>query len=209
MTISQLIGSNSGFLALSCLLLSLIFSEFKHDTGYFKNRIKLFSGTIFILLIGVSIYFMNSPENYTNYILLTERLRIFGYGDGVLENMRARFSILANTSIQLDYSPIVGSFLTDEKTVGAGNYPHSSVLSFLTHYGLILGSILLLPVLWTLSNIIVYHSKISDNNTMSYLILDAFFVLVLLSVIGTHFAWPPLVFIIVLSAAFIVKRKNA
>jgi hypothetical protein len=211
--LAQGFGSNTAFLVILVLgmvaiyLMTLAYQKRLNPKGLFKSSstavIMSQSGlravivTAFASLISIVFLVLILIMFFPDIIGL---FRIFGYGS-IADNdsITSRISLLSNFYTQFSIAPILGNFNSDVLTTGAGTYPHSSLLSVLTEWG-VLGCILYLVMIYF--HFIGTRLTLCSYNNLRLLKMEKLFrqccilVLLIYSLLATYFLWGPLFFII-------------
>jgi len=198
--ISQIIGSNLGFVILVGTLISYCISVCNFKIRYIQRLIRLSSIAFSITLSGL-LFLSIFPS--TQLALFASKFRIFGYGNGVFANLTSRIDLIAYFDEQMNYNLFFGSFLSDDNTIGAGLYPHSFLLSLLTHYGLFIGGCLLCGLTFVSIKLVKELQNHVNNSRTPYFLFDMLIFCGVISMVGTFFAWTPLFFILTLSVVVI------
>ncbi|MBQ4849204.1 hypothetical protein [Pseudoalteromonas sp. MMG012] len=161
MGLSQILGSNSGFVTvlgiLAMFLTYLVICRLNYS--YILNIKKLGVGkvifsrigyhilimfTIAMALIGASLVYLLGL-----FQINIDKLRILSFGGGEVASFGSRFEILRGNFVEhWAYQPIWGHSQVEVFTSGPGTYVHS-IVSILTHLGLI-GFVLFLILMTTI-----------------------------------------------------------
>jgi hypothetical protein len=206
-TYSQLIGSNSGSVTVACIMLVVLCFWFIIGTKNFWQLEKplqlqqMFSSWVtrtLALYLGLflTVIFMSIPffEDFD-----FSQFRIFGFGSGSNSSIDSRLSLLKNNFVvQLSYSPILGNTKVDDLTTGSGTYTHS-LISLLTHLGLI-GTGLFLIMVFFIYRDIYTCQNVCDNyyhtNKYAFFRLCILTIIMLFALLTTFYTWMPLWFVI-------------
>ena len=210
MLFAQMIGSNSAFICIGCLLVvSLIFSIFilfpkvecmlRSNVIRFKDIIsrRVLKKFVFSALIGLIVFIGILILVMKSFDIEPEKLRIMNYGNTEIGAMDSRLELLSNFITHLDYSPItpfVGNMRVDELTTGKGTYVHSFLASILTHLGIIGVIMILLFILFSLEELFDKSSGLYKNGMKIYKAL-LFFIFFIITIGATFFTWVPIWFL--------------
>lgn len=198
--VSQLLGSNMGFVAclailiiyLFCVLFQGINKEINVENFYLSKvlldrkghfwftAIKLILALILILSLLVT--FFDIPF---------DMLRITGYGSGEASSVNSRFFIIKKNFIdQLAYNPIFGHPEVETLLETKGEYVHSFLLSLATHTGLV-GLILFGLMMFFLYQERLTGKSLPGNKTYSIFRVAVILTLLLVGSFFTFYAWMP------------------
>jgi len=204
--LTQMIGSNNGFVSLSGILFLNILISFLMKNKLFFTRFEIKFINIFIGRTANKIWkyiFVTIIILLTILILLIIYLnininifRIFGFGSNELSSITSRLEILQHFTEQFNISPIFGNILS-HKILGDGNgeYMHSFLLSILTHLGF-LGFILCIIYLYlSLKELFHHRTNIYKQNIENIYYILLFLGLFTIANIGTFFIWTPIWFL--------------
>jgi len=205
--LSQLIGSNNGAVTITGILfltiliqISLSFKE--HSYILFKYNLKpqsLFFGlasrklyaSIFILLVSFMLFallvmlFLNIERN---------TFRIFECSGG-LSPMTSRISSYNNFLVQFNVSPVFGNIIVDRLTTGDGTYVHNTIVSLLTHLGLVGFFIFMFYIILSFKELYIDNQYLFVTNGLRIYYTLLFMGVFSIAVIGTFFTWSPLWFL--------------
>jgi hypothetical protein len=207
MMLSQLLGSNSGFITTFCfLLLTLLFLNANRSVASKKIPLtlktiflKIFGGKIFIIYIVIAlIFYFLFPLDRVDFMGVDiSKMRVSNFGEGKMSSVESREKLFSSNFIEhLSYNPIFGNAKVEKLTTGVGTYIHS-VLSILTHMGLV-GFILFIVLLWqTYVKIVYSNSKeeyLSGNKSYSLFRLMAIGLVLIYATVSAFYTWMPLWF---------------
>tara|TARA_B100000614_G_scaffold255300_1_gene272075 strand:- start:6 stop:1379 length:1374 start_codon:yes stop_codon:yes gene_type:complete len=211
---AQGFGSNTGLVVI--LLLALNFLGFRmisngknikkilslpfpSNTGFniFSRSFQALMNRQFVTLIFITILSTFLIFNlFSEYLAL---FRIFSYGElGDLRSITSRYELLPNFFPQAEIGLFFGNLASDEITTGKGTYPHSFLLTLITHTGFFGTLIFLLFLinylnkLFTIENYV--KEKLHDVKKYKYFLLITFLMLFIYTNFATFFTWVPLWF---------------
>lgn len=209
--ITQLIGSNLGFVTVFCVAFSTSVWKIGRESNFAKwrslvNHKRNSALSKLRMLMPRYIWWVGVFGGLTAAITLLvfaltpiepQSFRIFGFDEGSLggDSLQNRLRMLSNNFLQQwAYNPFLGNLRADELTTGEGTYAHS-IISVFSHLGIV-GGILLLAYLVSLYENL---ARARLNAKVFYDDVDAgVFRIVLLSTIlgisaiATFFTWMPL-----------------
>ena len=209
--LSQFLGSNNAFICILGIAVISIYYKFFSDikTGdkhniisnlFFKNKHKSIFFKEFICYLLTRIVFV---AFLCSFILIAFHnylppIRIFGYNKIENYNPLEKRLILINDNFltQLSVNPIFGNMSADSITTGVGTYPHSFLLSTLTHCGII-GTILV--ILYLVRALFEYYKQIKrEKKYYSYVnyiyLLSVGIFIFLIANVSSFMSWNPLWF---------------
>lgn len=207
MMLAQLIGSNSGFVTVAYfLIMTLLYLNGNRRVSQkkipltFKNIfLKIFGGKIFIIcIIMVSIFYFTVPlGNMELFGIDTSTMRVTNFGEGKMDSLESRNKLFSDNFIEhLAYNPVFGNAEVEKYTTGIGTYIHS-ILSILTHFGLV-GFILFIVLLWQMYVKIAYSNSreeyLSGNKSYSLFRLMAIGLVLIYATVSAFYTWMPLWF---------------
>lgn len=210
MLLSQIIGSNSGFattVGFLLLLLSYVYisrARVFHGGQFLIGHFYLIFGwlgkKIFAGTTVVSMVLFGSAVVLVSILSFdVSNLKIFGFGSGSISSITSRIEILRNNFIeQFSYSPLFGNTQVELLTSGEGKYLHS-LLSILTHLGLV--GFLIFSVLLVQMYLEITKYKSNSYNLFTdvrYSLFRLFSMILVLGValLTAFYTWMPLWFAI-------------
>jgi len=204
--LSQMIGSNNGFVSLSGILfLNILILFIKNHKIFFSNfRIK-FSNILFgekAFKIWISILKTTTILSVLLYVLIIlldidlNLFRIFGFGNSEITSITSRIAILSHFVDQFNVSPIFGNMLSPEISGSSkGEFMHSFILSILTHLGLFGMIIIILYLYLSIKQLCNYNLNLYINNIETVYFILLFIGLFAIALLGTFFIWIPIWFL--------------
>lgn len=214
MFLSQAFGSNTAFVVIFFLLCNFylfLFLKNRTKIGYLlslplhqrvgfsffsRSFQSIMYGQVFWVIITIvvlaSVLFLFFYEQISLF-------RIFSFGDFTrYDSITSRYELLANFIPQAEYRLIFGHLDSDSLTTGEGTYPHSFVLSLISHTGIMGLFIFLLFLLMFLKTIFKSTEDssfdIKTKKLKSYFAFSTFSILFLYANAATFFAWVPIWF---------------
>jgi hypothetical protein len=209
-SISQIVGSNSGAVSVVALYLALLLCMFIQKHRLISNKYKIRNSLteLIVLICKRSILFFTLLFSVLVLLFIAvdqldlldtsslDRFRIFGFGNG-MNSFDSRFtSIRENYIVQLSYAPIVGNTAVDSLTTGTGTYAHSIILSILTHQG-VCGLVLFFLFIISVYDDIAKsarepHSRsIYQGTEMSVIRIILFTLIFVIAIGSTFYTWAP------------------
>jgi len=198
--ISQLLGSNMGFIACFLILVTYLFCVL-FQGGRVKNDFRNFN--IYSLLLDRKGYFWRVCAKFSLAIISVlfliisfvdvpfDKLRITGYGSGEASSVSSRSKIIEKNFIdQLSYNPIFGHPEVDKILYTEGEYVHSLILSLLTHTG-VFGLTLFVLILYFLYKERLTSSDMPGGRSYSIFRIAIILIILLLGTFFTFYAWMP------------------
>lgn len=211
MVLSQLIGSNKGFLCVMVLLLVGFISEiFNHFWGkYFRKGnfslstiFKLCRGFLFSLIIaGIFFYGVSFlAVKIMRIDIYKMRVMNFGRSDAKIAfvgSLLSRIEIAKNNFFtHFEDSPFCGNLNVDNETTGKGTYSHSIPLYLLSHTGLIGFCLFTFFILrsfveFSRSSMLKNSEMLFGNYFLSVTYLCCFLAIAFVGVISSNLFWSP------------------
>ena len=213
---SQAFGSNTGFIIIAFLTINYFSIKLIIKNRFFQRlferpmpyemRFMIFSKSfvlttfwqVLFVITFIVIFLIIALGFFFEFFSL---FRIFGYGDLTsYDSISSRYQQIANFFPQFAIGTIFGNLESDSLTTGSGTYPHSFILSLLTHTGLFGFTLFFLFFLFYTNRLFNLHNFISDNERKmkiyGYYIYTMIFGLLVYSSLATFFTWPPIWFLI-------------
>ncbi len=146
MLLSQLVGSNSGFVAIAGIVLIMLSFLFLSETTNQKNKLINFRSLFFgwigkgilkAVLTMFCLIFIISFIAIQGFSFNFDKLRITGFGKSSIASVENRIYLLKNNFFEhFSVNPILGNIEADALTTGEGTYVHS-ILNILPSLGII------------------------------------------------------------------------
>lgn len=225
MTMSQLIGSNSGLVTVcgfllvwfTYLLISLSgearISKLK-NIGIVRVIFSFVGRNIFfyfILLAGLLFFCAMLMFSFTE--VDPEHIRILGFGSGDVSSINSRVALLKGNFVEhFSYNPLLGHTKIDVITTGEGTYIHS-IFSILTHLGLVgfaLFAWLVVEVYLDIKNTKCSKNTIDVFVNKSYRLFRLFSIpcVLVFATFSAFFTWMPLWFCFGLLGIRFIRTEN-
>lgn len=209
MMLSQLIGSNSGFAAIGGLtFVTLVYYSISGNVKFKRGALSYKFKNILLGSVGkilcrhafvVVIAFIVVGFVVLSYLPIDiSSFRIVGFGKGVSTSITSRVGIFKNNFVdQFAYNPIFGNIEVQIATTGEdGTYVHS-LLSILTHLGLV-GFLIFLALLTAIYFELIGTSSTGesyyDNRPLAFFRLMVLAAVIVFALVSAFFTWMPLWF---------------
>jgi len=212
--LSQAYGSNTAFVVIFFLLCNFYLFKFLKNRTKIRKLLSLpipqrigfsfFSRSFQSLMLGQLFWVVITLIVFASVLVFFffEQLslfRIFSFGDfSRYDSISSRYDLLANFIPQAEYHLLFGHLDSDSLTTGEGTYPHSFILSIISHTG-IMGLLIFLMFFLMFMKTIFKSSEYSSfdietKKIKSYVAFSTFSILFLYANAATFFAWVPIWF---------------
>jgi len=210
MLLAQLIGSNSGLASIAGFFVMMLTFFYVARLPMLKQGLLSIGIKALVLgwigrriTIGLCISASFLVVGWFYLLTYTEidlaMLRITGYGSGEVSSVNSRAEIFENNFIEhFSYNPIFGNTQVDTLTTGTGTYAHS-LLSILTHLGLVGFVIFVCFIFQVYREITRYNHAVDSLHTDRVYALFRLFALgivLFFSLLTAFYTWLPLWFAI-------------
>lgn len=191
----QFIGSNAGSVLIFYLTICFLFIIFVKS----KNPTRFLFICYFVALIA---YF---PLDFTTFL----QLKIFNFGTEsslISTSLSARFNIIKDSLALMNINPWWGHMRAEIFVSGSGKFPHSLIISLISHTGILGLSIFSIIMIFTFTEIRLY-AKIT-NSPIYWLLLLYFVGVFCFALIAKFWTWTPLIFFITLAIQMRLNNED-
>ena len=208
MLYSQLIGTNSGLVTIFSVLVVMYIVKLTYlNKNNFNAKLtikNIIFGKIGRLYLVYSIVLLVITSIILSFIMYSydidiSSFRIFGFGNEGFTSVNSRIEIFKNNFIeQWSYNPLFGNTIIEKLTTGEGSYVHS-LLSLLTHLGIIGFCLFIVVIIAIYSEIVKTINNTSDiyqNRQYGLYRILVLTTILFFAIISAFYSWMPLWFTI-------------